>query len=186
MDKDDWIVREFDEKYFPQIIKGFFTWPTLYTDIVDLLPNESTIIEVGVLEGQSLAFLLTQAIGRDKHFNIFAVDNFCLPKNNTSQTFRQNMSKVGDMFTLIEETSVGASEKFDNCSIDFIFIDASHEYEDVRNDLRVWLPKMKDGGIMAGHDYIPTYPGVVRAVDELWGDRINKKYAYEGCWLVTL
>jgi hypothetical protein len=40
---------------------------------------------------------------------------------------------------------------------DFIYIDACHLYEDVKQDLNQWLPKLKTGGIMAGHDYIENY-----------------------------
>ncbi len=50
---------------------------------------------------------------------------------------------------------------------DFIYIDGSHLYEDVKRDLNDWLPKLKDGGIIGGHDYIaqPSF-GVIPAVDE--------------------
>ncbi len=50
---------------------------------------------------------------------------------------------------------------------DFIYIDACHLYECVKRDLTDWLPKLKDGGIMAGHDYANISDfGVIRAVDE--------------------
>ena len=40
-------------------------------------------------------------------------------------------------------------------------------------------------GFFAGHDY-PAYNGVVTAVDEIFGDRVNKNYEFEGCWMVKL
>jgi predicted O-methyltransferase YrrM len=87
---------------------------------------------------------------------------------------------------LIVDKSIEAAKQFENKSVDFVFIDAAHEYEDVQNDIEAWLPKIKTGGIIAGHDYIPTYPGVMRAVNEKFGDKVDKRYEYEGCWLVNI
>eukprot|EP00913_Durusdinium_trenchii_P028263 g26492.t2 len=50
--------------------------------------------------------------------------------------------------------------------VDFVFVDGSHAYEDVFLDLRVWWPKVRPGGVMAGHDYNAPNPGVVAAVNE--------------------
>lgn len=60
-----------------------------------------------------------------------------------------------------------AVHSFRNNEIDFIYHDASHHYYDVKLDLKGWLPKLKPGGIMAGHDYINLHGfGVIQAVDE--------------------
>jgi hypothetical protein len=51
---------------------------------------------------------------------------------------------------------------------DFVYIDGSHLYHDVKRDLNDWLPKLKDNGIICGHDYVSLY-GLwcnVQAVDE--------------------
>ena len=50
-------------------------------------------------------------------------------------------------------------------SLDFVFIDAGHEYEEIKNDIINWGPKLKSGGILAGHDF--HYPPVTKAVQEL-------------------
>jgi hypothetical protein len=50
---------------------------------------------------------------------------------------------------------------------DFVYHDGSHLYHDVKRDLNDWLPKLKDNGIICGHDYVSLYGfGVVQAVDE--------------------
>ncbi len=52
-------------------------------------------------------------------------------------------------------------------SLDFVYHDASHLYEDVKRDLNDWLPKIKNGGFICGHDYIEHEDfGVKKAVDE--------------------
>ena len=58
-----------------------------------------------------------------------------------------------------------------------IYIDGSHEYQDVLDDIKSWYPKVKSGGIMYGDDY-PYFDGVRRAVDEYFGD--NKSIVQYG------
>ena len=52
---------------------------------------------------------------------------------------------------------------------DLIFIDADHSYEAVREDIIAWWPKVKNGGIISGHDYQMGTPGVIAASNELLG-----------------
>jgi len=70
-------------------------------------------------------------------------------------------------------TSLEAAQTIEAASLDFVFIDAEHTYEAVTADIEVWLPAIKPGGLLSGHDYSPPgelspkgWPGVVRAVDE--------------------
>ncbi len=49
---------------------------------------------------------------------------------------------------------------------DFVFIDAEHTYEGVRDDIAAWAPKIVAGGLLSGHDYCAKFPGVKQAVDE--------------------
>ena len=49
--------------------------------------------------------------------------------------------------------------------MDFVFIDADHRYESVKADIRAWVPKLRPGGMLSGHDI--DYPSVLRAVSEL-------------------
>jgi len=61
-------------------------------------------------------------------------------------------------------------------SLDAVFIDAQHAYESVLEDIRLWLPKVRQGGIISGHDFNPwgvkNRSGVDRAVTESF-DKIN-------------
>lgn len=56
---------------------------------------------------------------------------------------------------------------------DFVFIDAAHSYEAVRRDIRDWEPKVRKGGWLGGHDYHFSHPGVVKAVDEAFRNRVT-------------
>lgn len=53
---------------------------------------------------------------------------------------------------------------------DFIYIDASHNYDSVLNDIKRWYPLLKDGGVFGGHDY--HMEGVSKAVNEFFSNKI--------------
>jgi len=58
----------------------------------------------------------------------------------------------------------------DEQSLDFVYIDAEHTEEEVRRQITMWLPKLRMGGIMGGHDFNSSFPGVVKAVREALGE----------------
>jgi hypothetical protein len=52
---------------------------------------------------------------------------------------------------------------------DLVFIDAEHDYENVRKDILAWDPLIKEGKIICGHDYASREKGVIKAVNEIYG-----------------
>ena len=76
--------------------------------------------------------------------------------------------------TIIRELSTEAAKLFQDNSLDFIYIDANHAYDAVKEDINVWYPKVKTGGLLCGHDYVNSSFeqnkcaefGVKSAVDE--------------------
>jgi len=74
---------------------------------------------------------------------------------------------VNTQLVWLTVTSFEASHLIEDDSLDFVYIDANHEYEFVKSDIKLWWPKVKKGGTMCGHDYgHPSVPGVKKAVDE--------------------
>jgi hypothetical protein len=70
--------------------------------------------------------------------------------------------------TKIKKPSVRAANKFKDGQLDLVYIDAKHDINSARADINAWLPKVKPGGYLAGHDFI--WHGEVReAVTELLG-----------------
>lgn len=70
---------------------------------------------------------------------------------------------------IIREWSHKAASQFADNSIDFLYLDANHSYTATKIDLNVWYPKIKAGGVFAGHDYVNgdgDGHGVKKAVDE--------------------
>lgn len=55
---------------------------------------------------------------------------------------------------IVRKFSLDAVKDFENESLDFVYIDANHEFSHVVADICAWVPKVREGGIVAGHDYI--------------------------------
>ena len=85
----------------------------------------------------------------------------------------------------IVDKSPEAVDAFENePPLDMVFIDADHSYEAVKADIEAWLPKVKVGGILCGHDYGLMFPGVAKAVDEAFGN--DRKVSGYTIWSVVV
>jgi hypothetical protein len=98
-------------------------------------------------------------------------------RNRVKEKMQLRTSKYADRFTHYEMTSDDAVTKFEDESLDFIFIDGLHEYGQVLTDCRNYWSKVKKGGIFAGHDY-KVIEGVGRAVDEFAAEIGQKEVNY--------
>ena len=75
-------------------------------------------------------------------------------------------AKYKDRSTIFRMDSVEAASYIPDASLDFVFIDGDHSYEGCKRDIMAWMPKVKPGGWLMGHDYT-IRPGIKRAVDEM-------------------
>lgn len=70
---------------------------------------------------------------------------------------------------IMKTTSEAAAKEVEDSSLDFVYIDAAHDYEHVKQDIELWTPKVRIGGIVSGDDFY-EFPsgkgGVQRAVCE--------------------
>lgn len=173
--------------HFYEPITGWFTFPRFYKDIVAMLTSGSVVVEVGVYEGKSLSYFMVEMLNAKKSFNVSAIDSFTFSdeqtKENIEVVFRRNLASVIDKINIIRGDSGGSAEQFEDESIDFLFLDADHVYDRVKSDIEAWLPKIKIGGIIAGHDYCEAHDGVIQAVDEIFGDDMCKIYLDELVWV---
>lgn len=151
--------------------------------ICQLLPNDASIVELGVYAGDSTLVFLES----DKIQQIIAVDPFIDeydveqigrlsdPGNqyNTKMAdvesyFRLNVLAMNLKVRLIKEKSADAIAQLMGQKFDTVYIDADHRYEAVRDDIIAYMSLIKPGGFISGHDYSASW-GVKRAVDELFG-----------------
>lgn len=135
------------------------------------------IVEVGSWKGRS-----TRALGDHALGVVYAVDHWrgepSAPEAETSreiaergavqvyEEFRKNLLDLINACRIVPVFgySTHVAEAFGD--VDMVFIDGDHSYESVRADIRAWRPRVRAGGILAGHDYMANHPGVVQAVDE--------------------
>ncbi len=66
----------------------------------------------------------------------------------------EHLARFGERSRIVRQTSLEASKQFENGTLDFVYIDARHDLPWIAEDLRVWWPKIRTGGVFAGHDYL--------------------------------
>ena len=83
----------------------------------------------------------------------------------------ERLARFGSRSTIWRQTGEEAAERIPHHSLDFVYLDARHDYDSVLSDLTDWYDKVRPGGIFAGHDYLDGHLasgeyGVRSAVDE--------------------
>lgn len=155
-----------------QLPKGFFEAPDIafYRDIYgQLVPPDGYTVEVGVYRGRSVVSVAD--VVRQRNIAVRCVDTFEPYRDDPSTTlfeeFRATLINAGisGFVVPVKSRSVEAAAQIPYSSLDFVFIDGDHSYEAVRDDIKAWLPRVKKGGWIGGHDYA-TEDGVTKAVNE--------------------
>jgi len=99
--------------------------------------------------------------------------SFLCPMRIVEQKFDECMRVFRDQdlkVTKLKKASVEAAATFADGTFDLVYVDACHLYESVREDLIAWIPKVKRGGFISGHDFgCALFPGVKKAVLEIVG-----------------
>jgi predicted O-methyltransferase YrrM len=177
--------------HFYENVQGWFTYPALYRSMTEKYPSGSHFVEVGVWKGKSACYMAVEIVNSGKTIRFDCVDNWDLVEGQQDidpeeyaglyESFLASIEPVHHIITPVRMLSEEASQQYADGSLDFVFIDAAHDYENVRKDILAWLPKIKPGGTLAGHDY--TYSeNVKRAVDEIFGE----VEVSEECWIKNL
>lgn len=179
--------------------KAFAATRSGYDRLLAAMPADrpSVIVEVGTWVGRSTAYLGVEIVNSGKPVTLVAVDHFLgsAEINRTSRagavseseaTFRRNLAPVakalGNRFLVVVDDSALAAARFDDQTVDAVWIDAAHAYVFVKADLDAWVPKIKIGGMIGGDDYLKC-EGVKQAVDERFGP--SAAVAGTPYWLVT-
>lgn len=158
-------------------------WQRSHVDaIADRLPADGVWAEVGVFRGQTSSNVLH----RRPASMLYMIDSWGLHNSATyaedklgrwpqevydkCQESARQFARYYDV-EMIKAKSEDAAAKFDDASLDLVYIDADHAYDEVKKDIAAWLPKVKVGGWIGGHDYDPPWKtprGVKPAVDEMF------------------
>ncbi len=141
--------------------------------INDIKKNDLIIAEIGVQDGLH-AINMLENLNIDK---LYLIDNFptYIDGNITIDEKTQflhyknmfiNLKPYYNKIIFVHQPSDLASTLFEDNYFDFIYIDANHTYEFVKNDINLWWKKIKINGYISGHDYFNSWQGVISAVNE--------------------
>jgi cephalosporin hydroxylase len=158
--------------HFYESVEGYFSFKDVYAKMVEEATDGCHFVEVGAWKGRSTAFMAVEIINSGKDIKFDVVDNWIGSSEHQSDqhvrdkilfdVFQKNIQQVADRITVVRKDSVDAADEYANNSLDFVFIDAAHDFDSVNEDIKAWLPKVKVGGYIGGDDY--DYFGVKQAV----------------------
>lgn len=146
-----------------------------------LLPAESKGVEIGVLHGGFSEMILKTVKPRclflidpyeisGKRYNGYpdSLTTAYSTEDDYQGLLKRFESEIKTVKVIVLRAfSYESVKNIGNNLFDFVYIDGSHLYEDVKRDLNDWLPKLKDGGLMCGHDCDESgWEGVFKAVNE--------------------
>lgn len=128
-----------------------------YADMIGRAPNGAKIVEVGNYFGRGLCCLGNLVRSKKgSSIRIYGVDHGeGMSSDTTYSTMLKNLEMAGikDIVTPILKKSVDAAKMFKDEELWCVFLDGSHDRFDVAADIDAWMPKICQGGIIAGHDY---------------------------------
>jgi hypothetical protein len=176
----------------PQFGPPWFEFGDIYKEQVESAKDGAHFVEVGCFLGKSAAFMIVEIINSGKKIQFDMIDHWkgsiehqdmdIIKNKDLYATFITNMAPFTEYRNTrsIRMKSVKAAQIYEDESLDFVFIDASHEEKDVKNDIDAWFPKVKKGGILAGDDW--GFEGVNNAVQSKFS---SDQYGIRGrSWIV--
>jgi hypothetical protein len=166
-------------------IPGWFHWRSAQEEAVRRFPDGSRFVEVGTYLGRSICSLAEVAEANGRQCTIVGIDTcrgsgpegprlkdyHAAAVEEGEGTFAGALHRnvlacgYGDRISLIVAPSVTAASFFADRSIDWVHLDARHDFAGVCADIAGWLPKVRSGGWLSGDDHDEMkWPGVVEAV----------------------
>ena len=150
-------------------------------DLIKELGDNSnkTMIEIGSFVGESTV-LFAQSFKEVIAIDPFLADydpadptSYLFEFKNVYQTYLERTGEHQNIKTIVS-TSNDALDQLKGQEFDFVYIDGLHTYDGVKTDITNYLPLVKKGGVIGGHDYTDNteykhLDGVKKAVDEMLG-----------------
>jgi glycosyltransferase involved in cell wall biosynthesis len=148
--------------------------------LIKKIPKNILMVELGSFAGESTEMFAKKAKV------VYSVDIWSSSAEAMSRVAGsdEKASDIEERFNLImnkNENIIKIKKRTDEAqflfqseSIDFVYLDAAHDYESVKTDIKNWVSKVKPNGYMGGHDYNKKdFPGVIKAVTEFFGDKVE-------------
>jgi hypothetical protein len=133
-------------------------------------------VEIGSAEGTTTEYLLStidtlKLTSIDPYTRYIDWDDKQPACEENRAELLEKTEAYADRFTLVEKTSDDAVAQFKDASLDFVFVDGLHTYEQVKKDCDNYWPKIKKGGLLIGHDFA-RIEGVNKAANE-FSDKVG-------------
>lgn len=150
-------------------------------ELLKLLPKNAVVAEIGVLAGDYADQIRVITKPKELHLiDCWEKQDVRVYKDyveDSAEVMEKNRLDVIKKFTpysevkILHSYSVTAAQNFTDEYFDWVYLDSNHSYETVKQDLQVWWPKIKSGGLFLGHDWVTPnsfvpFFGVIRAVTE--------------------
>ena len=167
----------------------------------------SLVIDVGVWKGGSTIYLAALLKRNGIRGTVIAVDTFLGSVEHWDKTsgfsgllpcrfgmpllyeqFLSNVVRLGahDRIVPLAQTSTVGALLLRRIGVQagLVHIDASHEYDDVLRDARIYWDILAPGGFLVGDDYSPDWPGVIKAADEFAVEKRVRLVSSTPKWIV--
>ena len=154
-----------------------------------------TFVEVGCKNGRTTGHILKTI----PDSRVIAIDPWEVQEKSvdpTKETYKDwdfakiesefwaNVGDAKDRCYFYRGTSEFVSTNWEGpAQVDLVFVDALHDYEHVKQDIGLWWPKVRIGGIICGHDFNHKWPGCERAVAESF-NLMHVGIAPDSVWFV--
>lgn len=136
--------------------------------------KKMNMIEIGSYAGESTQMFANEfesVISIDPFINDYDPNDITcnyMKLDKVYDTFKEVVNR-NDNIKHIRMTSDDGIELLTGTSVDFIYIDGLHTYEQIKKDINNYLPLLKPNCLIGGHDYHVNWNGVVRGVNEILG-----------------
>lgn len=177
-------------------IPGWFDFLDFYQAQVARLRDGAHVVETGVYLGKSTSAMAVEIANSGKRIRFDAIDsftgvaedlwlgdppaeNFRYPNQEALRdadglllnAARQYLAPVADHVNLIHGDAVACADNYADASLDLVWLDDDHRTLHVLEEFAAWWPKVKPGGVIAGHDY--NWPAVEKAVTT-WSTKVGR------------
>lgn len=179
------LLTDFDDRFLNILGDRFMHNRDSLGPLIERVARRGTMVEVGSLCGFSTAFFAA------RFERVISIDPYSPgydPEDRNSAAPRLELARQvfrlrffdDPRVTQHNETSEVGAKRFDDRSLDFVYLDAGHAYDAVKHDISLWLPKIREDSWIAGDDY--DWKGARQAIEEAF----TRYDVVEGRWIARV
>ena len=175
----------------------WFCGADIYRRFVESVVGRAVAVELGAWKGRSASCMGVEIANSGKAIQFSTIDHWQGSRGEGAHdadpdlqagllydVFLQNIRPVAEFVSVVRSDTAAAAGQFDDESVDFLYVDASHTYDGLLRDLFAWYPKVKTGGLIAGDDWCFSDRGelgVRHAVTDFFAPSLSCVQIEPGC-----